>query len=249
MLEVHGDVYAYCERDKWCLSPFSIGIEDGTRAVRGVSDPLGTEERLANIISAGITPIMMPGIEILAWRQTQVLAVEVAAGPSRPCYITGEGPERGVYVRVGSSNRRADAALIAEMQRTVARHTFDEEAAAGADSEEIDFRAASELFAGKRNLRPADEICLGLRVRVGRRSIPTNGGILLFGNSREKVFPDAWLQCGFFPGLTKAHIADTAEYHEHLPLLPDQAMGCIKKHAGGSGGARRNHFKIDVNFC
>jgi ATP-dependent DNA helicase RecG len=53
-------------------------VEDRSRNVRGVADPLDEEERLANLISDRISPRLLPEIEILAWRQTQVLALPQA---------------------------------------------------------------------------------------------------------------------------------------------------------------------------
>ncbi len=208
-----------------------VGIDDGSKAVRGLKRPAVEAERLANIISHGIVPLITPAIEVLTWRKTNVLAVEVTASLSRPCHLVREGPERGIYVRVGSTNRRADAVLIAELRRTAMQRTFDEEPAAGANSEAIDFRAASGFFAPYRKLRPADGETLGLATRAGRRVVPTNGGIILFGRQREKYFPDAWLQCGRFSGTSKAHIADTAEYRDHLPVLAERALAFVKKHA------------------
>lgn len=61
-----------------------IGVEDGTRHVRGVADPLALEERLASLLSDGIVPRLMPDIEILPWRSTNLLAVQVYPSPSRP---------------------------------------------------------------------------------------------------------------------------------------------------------------------
>ena len=52
-----------------------IGVEDRNRNVRGVSDPLDEEERLANLISDRISPRLIPEIKTLSWRQTQVLAL------------------------------------------------------------------------------------------------------------------------------------------------------------------------------
>ena len=42
-----------------------LGVEDGTRHVRGISDPLAVEERLANLISDSIIPRVLPDLEIL----------------------------------------------------------------------------------------------------------------------------------------------------------------------------------------
>jgi hypothetical protein len=74
--------------------------------------------RLSNLVSDHIAPRLMPNIEGLSWRQTQVLAVRAYPSPSRPHYLKKDGPERGVSVRVGSTNRRADAALIEQMRRS-----------------------------------------------------------------------------------------------------------------------------------
>jgi len=43
-----------------------IGIEDGSKKIIGIPDPLEQEERLANLISDCISPAMIPDIEIHA---------------------------------------------------------------------------------------------------------------------------------------------------------------------------------------
>ena len=88
-----------------------IGVEDGTRHVRGISEPTEAEERLASLISDAIVPRLLPEIEILPWRHSQVLAVEIYPGPGRPYYLKRVGIDGGAYVRVGSTNRRADRPL------------------------------------------------------------------------------------------------------------------------------------------
>lgn len=61
-----------------------LGVEDTTWNVRGVANPLAMEERLANRISDGILPSLIPDMEILPWRRTHVLAVQVYPSPGRP---------------------------------------------------------------------------------------------------------------------------------------------------------------------
>ena len=69
-----------------------VGVEDKSRHVRGVREPLDLEERLANLISDHILPRLVPELEILLWRRTQVLGVQVYPSPSRPHYLKREGP-------------------------------------------------------------------------------------------------------------------------------------------------------------
>ncbi len=162
-----------------------LGVEDGSRHVRGVADPLAIEERLANLISDSITPRMLPDLEILTYRKTHVVAVQVFPSPTRPHYLTRSGLHGGAYVRVGSTNRRADDALISEMQRFARGEAFDERAMPELDSEAIDFRVASELFAPVRKLVRRDLDTLRLVTSHQGRKVPTVGGMILFGPDHD----------------------------------------------------------------
>jgi len=62
-----------------------------------------------------------------------------------PHYFKRLGLESGVYVRVGSTNRRADRDLVDELRRFARGEAYDEQPMPGLDSEALDFRAASEF--------------------------------------------------------------------------------------------------------
>ena len=103
-----------------------IGVTDRTRDVRGVNNPLDLEERAANLISDSIQPRLLPEIEVISYRDRQLLAVQVHPSGSRPHFIKRVGRRSGTYVRVGSTNRQADAQLIDEMRRFAIGEAFDE---------------------------------------------------------------------------------------------------------------------------
>jgi predicted HTH transcriptional regulator len=207
-----------------------IGVEDRTRNVRGISEPLDTEERLANILSDSISPRLVPELEVLPWRRTHVVAVEIHPSSRRPHYLKSAGPEKGVYVRVGSSNRQADKELIAELRRFASGESYDEEPVPDLDSEAIDFSAASEQFASKRKLKRAELETLHMLTKHQGRKVPTVGGVLLFGRERERRFPDAWIQAGRFDGTDKVHILDTLTIHSPLPRAVEEAIAFVQKH-------------------
>jgi ATP-dependent DNA helicase RecG len=208
-----------------------IGVEDATRHVRGMRDPLVAEERLSSLVSDSILPRIAPDISIVPWRNTHLLAVQVHPGAARPHYLKREGVERGVYVRVGSTNRRADREMTDELRRYARGEGYDEQPVPGLDSEALDFRAASELFAPVRKLRRADLDTLRLVTTHQGRKTPTVGGILLFGAERARHFPDAWIQAGRFRGTDKAHIID----HTEIRSLPvhgiEAAIAFVQKHS------------------
>jgi ATP-dependent DNA helicase RecG len=61
-----------------------VGVEDRTKQVRGLADPLKEEERLANLVSDSIQPRLVPNIEIVPWRTRQLLVVETHPSSNRP---------------------------------------------------------------------------------------------------------------------------------------------------------------------
>lgn len=208
-----------------------IGVEDGDHVVKGIKEPLDMEERLANIISDSIQPKMIPNIEIIPWRKTYLISIEVYPSPYRPHYLKALGLEKGTYVRIGSTNRLADSTLIAELQRSSRGESFDMQPIPDANSEVIDFRVASELFAEYRKLKKADLETLQLVVRYQGKIVPTVGGMLLFGKEREKYFPDAWIHVGRFAGKTKTNIIDTERLRDSPIIAIYKAIEFVKKHS------------------
>lgn len=207
-----------------------IGVENKTRHVRGVAgDPLVLEERLANFIADGIRPHLVPDLEVLPWRRSYVVAVQIYPSPARPHHVKALGPEAGVFVRIGSTNRRADRELIQELGRWARNESFDEQPMVELNSEAIDFRVASESFALAKVLKRSDLITLRLTTHHQGREVPTVGGILLFGKKRETHFPDAWIQAGRFEGTDRSRILDTAEIKVPPVQAVEEAISFVKR--------------------
>ncbi len=206
-----------------------VGVEDGSRKILGVPDTAKTEEQLANFISDRIEPRLVPEIHVIPWRKKHVLAVEVYPSPSRPHYIKALGFPAGVYVRVGSTNRQADAAVVAELQRLVRGRSFDEEPMAELNSEAIDFRVASECFAPIRKLTQQGLHSLQLTTKHQGREVATVGGVLLFGVNRLKLFPEAYLRAGCFKGEDKSLIIDSASITDFPVLAVGKALQFVQR--------------------
>lgn len=207
-----------------------IGVEDGTKQVLGLKEPLRVEERLANLISDLILPRLVPDLDVLPWRQTNLLAVQVYPSPVRPHYLKKEGLKGGAYVRVGSTNRRADRELIEELKRFTRGEAYDEQAMPELDSEALDFLAASESFAPARKIKRSDLETLRLLTHHQGRKVPTIGGMLLYGKDRERYFPDAWIQAGRFRGRDKTNIADSNEIRLYPVAAIEETIAFIQKH-------------------
>lgn len=208
-----------------------IGVEDNTHHILGISDPLVVEERIANIISDNISPSIIPEIDIVPWRETYVIAIHIYPSANKPHFIKKLGIKEGVYIRVGSTNRKADKLIIDELERTKLNQSFDEQPIPTLSIEAIDFKAASELFAPIYKLKLKDLETLGLVTQYHHQLVPTVAGIVLFGKEREKLFPDAWIQAGRFQGVDKTTIVDSMAIHQYPILALEEALSFIKKHA------------------
>lgn len=207
-----------------------IGVDDGTAHVRGVDDPVAAAERAVSVLTDAIAPRLVPDVQVLAFRSAHVLAIRVHPSPSRPHYLARVGVDDGTYVRVGPTNRRADADLIAELRRYARGVAFDEEPVPDADPGELDAASLRSAFGGRR-LRAEQLATLRLTTKHQGRKVPTVGGLLLFGRERERRFPDAWVQLGRFDGTDRSRILDHAELHGPLIGAIDEAAAFVAKHA------------------
>jgi predicted HTH transcriptional regulator len=208
----------------------AIGVEDGSKRVRGVPDVLRAEEKLANLVSDSIRPRLIPDIEVVPWRKLNVLTVQVYPSNTRPHYLERLGPENGVFIRVGSTVRKAEELQIEELKRLKWRTSFDEQAIPGLNSEAIDFRVASELLAPYRQLNAQAWKTLRITTEHQGRQVPTVGGLLLFGKDRFARFPDAWIQAGRFAGTNRTRLLDSVEIRSFLPRAAEEAIRFAQKH-------------------
>ncbi len=206
-----------------------IGVDDASHDVRGLPNAREEEERLSNLISDSVTPQLVPDVELLRFREEMVLGVAVYPSPNRPHYLH-DSPETGTYVRVGSTNRRADGNLVSEMRRVSRGECFDEQPLPGLDSEAIDIDAVSEAFSEVRNISDRDLDVLGVLTTHQGRRVPSIGGMLLFGKDRLSHFPDAWIQAGRFSGSDRSNIFEQIEFKQPLPNAIEDAYGFIERH-------------------
>lgn len=199
--------------------------------ITGVADPFDEEERLCSLIADSIAPRLVPDIDLMSIEDKTLLAVQVYPSGMRPHFLKKEGPVEGVYVRLGSTNRKADQDLIAELSRSASGTSFDEMPIPDLSADDLDLDAVKRWFQGIRELHEGELTTLRLLVPVQGTFVPTNGGLLLFGKKRDYYFPDAWVQCGRFIGTDKADIFDHIEIHEHLPDAVENIILFLKKHA------------------
>lgn len=52
-----------------------IGVKDKSKEILGIKNPLLEEEKLANVISDSISPLLIPEIELITYRNKELLII------------------------------------------------------------------------------------------------------------------------------------------------------------------------------
>lgn len=224
-----------------------IGVDDDGTVV-GVADPLTEEERITSLIADRVSPQLVPAIDLVTVGEATILVVDVPLSTRRPHFMTDQGPEHGVYVRLGSSTRQADPALVAELERNARGVAFEDLPEPRASLDDLDLKALSELRG--RHTDVDDLVALGLAVKQGGEIVPTYAGLLAACPDPTRFLPSAWVQCGRLRGASGTDIFDQTEIHGPMPLAVDRVMEFFLKHAYKSAVfgevRRRDAYSIPV---
>ncbi|WP_297694389.1 ATP-binding protein, partial [uncultured Eudoraea sp.] len=194
-----------------------IGRDDNGTII-GLGDVLQAEESIANAIADSIMPVMMPDIEIITFETKELLVVKVAHW-SGPFYLKSEGPEDGVYIRLGSTNRKAGPEILTELHRTIRRVSFDQEPCNELSEDDLDMDKAESAFKSvNRSIDKHKLESLGLIVPYAGRKTVSNGCLILFGREkhRNRFFPDARVSCARFRGTDKSQFIDRLDIEGSL---------------------------------
>ena len=224
-----------------------IGVEDDGTVV-GVSDPLSEEERITSLIADRISPQLVPAIDLLTVDDATILIVDVPLSTRRPHFMRDQGPQQGVYVRLGSSTRQADPILVAELERNARGVAFEDLPEPRATLDDLDLKALSALRNRETNVD--DLLALGLAARQGPEIVPTYAGILAACDDPTRFLPSAWVQCGRLRGVSGTDIFDQTEIHGPVPQAVDRVMEFLLKHSYKSAVfgevRRRDVYSIPV---
>ena len=207
-----------------------IGREDNGSVV-GVGNVLQEEERLANAIADGIRPAMTPEIDICSHDGKSLLLVHVPHWRG-PFYVKAEGAEDGVYVRLGSTNRRAGPELLAELQRALSGLSFDQMPCPDVSADDLDAGKVGRFFSQLgRDVSQEHLETLGVLVPQGGRLVPSHGGLILFGSdaARRRLFPEAEMRCARFRGTDKVEFIDRLDLEGTVLEALDEAPKFIRR--------------------
>lgn len=205
-----------------------LGVEDKTKKVVGIENSLKEEERLTNIISSSIAPLIIPDIEIQTYRGKEIILIHVPHVVG-PYYLKDAGPEKGVYMRLGSTSRTVDATMLQSLKLFAKNISFDQLPYIYEKSA-LDWDFINKVFS-KVNKKVTELKAEGLELitKHSDKKFPSIGGIILFGIDRTRIFPDAIVRCARFLGTDRTNILDSTDIESYPMLALEEAIRFIER--------------------
>ncbi len=198
-----------------------IGVENDSREIIGVTDQ--DRERLfeafPNSLYDSVAPTLLPQVWEKSYNDVSVLVIEIPTSPKKPYFLKSDGIPKGVYIRVGSSTRRAAEDYIEDLVREGKRVTYDEEVLRQPRSilsNDLLREFYQERITDRRLL--ADKIIASSLSRKEKYA-PTVTGALFFSENPQDYIPEATVLCTRFKGDKGREIVQTQELSGPLDQL------------------------------
>lgn len=211
-----------------------FGVEDTTGKIVGISNECSNrlQDSITDMISNSCYPQLLP---LFTWVNVDgkvLLVVEIAPSPHCPYYLKSEGKEKGTYIRVGATTRKATPEKIQELELYGARQTYDsivEHAVNPATKDEIN-RLCNDIntYCGKTEKPVTINQLLGWQLLIKHRNqfLPTNAFRILTGNGIHF----SRIQCAVFSGIDKVNFLDRKEFSGSAYELLEQAQVFLQQH-------------------
>ena len=91
-----------------------IGVNDSAQKMIGINDEIRDRiyDDFPNSLYDSTSPHLIPQIYEQRFNDDAVLVIEIPPSLKKPCFLRSEGLPKGVYLRIGSSTRRANDEYI-----------------------------------------------------------------------------------------------------------------------------------------
>jgi len=216
-----------------------IGVEDKNKTITGIDEQEIhiLEEKIANIVYTIVEPTPSNHITIHNVDGKLLLKIDVFPGSLKPYHLKSKGELEGTFIRVGSTNRKADIETIEELRRQRMNISFDETSVIDAPFEDLHTRNI-EFYLKKREevrdiprVEPDTKFLKKIKaIQQQNGSIyPTAAGILLFSSEPEKYIPGAIIKCARFKGTEMDEFIDQKIIKGSLFSQIEETIAFFKK--------------------
>lgn len=208
-----------------------IGIGNDKKIV-GIDEDFAVEmeENISNVIYDNCVPNIMPEIYTLRKKKKTLLIVNFYPSSQKPHYVKKLGRPKGIYVRVGSTNKLATQDIVQNLERKKGGIIFDNVLNYDIEYKQGMFGEFDEHIVTKLEEKPSLDVYLKLRLVKEDRDkyFLTNLGIW-FSNKREEYFPMLKIECARFKGTDAKVFLDQATFDGNIIDSIEKSMDFIKK--------------------
>jgi predicted HTH transcriptional regulator len=184
-----------------------IGVNDKSRAIKGINPDFPLEEWIMNVASTNCHPTIFPVVEFHTISEKVICVIKVYQGRFKPYFVKKLGEEKGIFVRVGSTIRIADSALTRHLQRESMHLPFDHFEVVDASLKDISGKKVDDFLTAINFKKQGTQVKntylnFGIVRKKNGDVYPTIGGLLLFGETPQIAagLPCASVKIGRFAG-------------------------------------------------
>jgi len=208
-----------------------VGVNND-RTVTGIKEePFDLEEKLASIIYDSISPIPNVFFQTVAFEDKVIFIIRILPGANKPYYLKKPGPEDGIFVRVGSTNRKADSQGATELRRQARNISLDQEIDPSFDCDVLD-KQLLEKFIELRGLKTKSDLDYFVKIKAAQRydhtCHPTIGGILLFCSTLPDEYSYAMFRVSRFKAENRADLINSTTINDGLLAMPEKIMDFVQ---------------------
>ncbi len=206
-----------------------IGVEDKSREIVGVNESMRRSiyEEFPNSLYDSTEPNLIAEIYEKNYGAHNVIVIEIPNILKKPAYVKSEGIPKGVYLRAGSSTRRASEDYIEELKRDNKRLTYDEEII-HADVNILHQELIKKAYPTYTNEKLLAEKILGQKFSGQNKYFPTIAATLWFCNNPDSYINSAHIRCTRFHGIDGRDIIQTNEIGGNLAEQIENSFALIK---------------------
>ena len=202
-------------------------------------------DRISNMAHDLIHPLVAPDIYAYSLRDTTVIVVEVYPSPLKPHFLKSRGKMSGVYIRVGATNKLADAEYIQELERQKLNISFDEDRCVDYPDEAHCIDDLKQLLTVQLRREITEETLVNLKflkVQQGKLQLTNAAPILTGGWEYVRI------KCARFKGDSSDIFIDRKELTGDLFSQLENAMKFLLANINLSGVVGADHLRRIDNY-
>lgn len=211
-----------------------FGVKDSLREIIGIPDDqlFELEEKISNHLFDLSAPTIIPEIYIQSAEGKNLLIVEIFPGSQKPYFLKSKGKNKGTYIRVGSSNRKASFEIIEELERQKRKISFDSVTVYEKFDVDQSLISFMKFFKKQSGLKMDHEHLKNSGLIVCERDtlFPATAAVLLSESSlKQRLFPYAKIECARFKGNNTNVFLDQTTIEGPVFFSSDLCMDFIKR--------------------